>query len=230
MTDLRLLQRRLNFEFADVQLLETAVTHRSHSANNNERFEFLGDALLDFVIGEVIFERYQDAPEGDLSRVRASLVKKETLAKLAKTLELGRFMNLGAGELKSGGFRRESILADAMEAIFCAAYLDAGFDAARQMIIDLYRPLIEQVQSVDDLKDPKTRLQEYLQSRKLELPVYDLVACDGEAHEVQTFKVLCRVTSLDSTVEGTGGSRRKAEQDAAQAALALVKEQRSVSI
>ena len=222
MADMRLLQKRLGFEFNNVELLELALTHRSHSSSNNERFEFLGDALLDLVIGELIFFRYEHADEGDLSRIRASLVKKEALADLAKTLDLGRFMRLGAGELKSGGFRRESILADAMEAIFCAAYLDAGYDASKRMIVGLYQPLIDNIRSIDDLKDPKTRLQEYLQSRKLQLPVYELLGCQGDAHEQQVFTVACSLDALETAVEGAGSSRRKAEQDAAEAALLLV--------
>jgi ribonuclease-3 len=185
---------------------------------NYERLEFLGDAILSFVIADYLYTNYPGADEGELSRYRASLVKGETLAELASNMELGEYLNLGPGELKSGGFRRKSILADSLEAIMGAIYLDGGIEPARKFILSLYPKRLEAMLSADVLKDPKTRLQEYLQSRRLALPVYETKAVHGEAHN-QTFEIVCLVEGLNEPVLGTGSSRRKAEQDAAQQML-----------
>ena len=209
---------RLGLRFASDSLLEEALTHRSAGGPNNERLEFLGDGVLNFVIAHELFARFPDASEGDLSRLRAALVKKETLAALAAGLELGDFLRLGSGELKSGGFRRASILADALEAVFGAAYLDGGFGAAREVILRVYARELDNLPDSTALKDPKTRLQELLQARKLPLPEYRVVAVTGEAH-AQTFTVACSVAGLSAALEGRGQSRRSAEQEAARQAL-----------
>ncbi len=221
MTTLDRLSERLGLRFNERALLEEATTHRSAGSRNNERLEFLGDGVLNFVIAGELFERYPRASEGELSRLRSSLVKKEKLAELAAQLDLGSFLKLGSGELKSGGFRRASILADALEAIFGATYLDGGFDVARQAILRLYAADLSSLPDVADLKDPKTQLQELLQSRKLNLPEYSVVEVHGEAH-AQTFKVSCRIPGLDQPSYGVGESRRRAEQEAARQALRLL--------
>lgn len=208
----------LGYRFTDPQLLETALTHRSVGSHNNERLEFLGDAVLSFVISAELFRRFTNANEGSLSRLRASLVKGDTLALIALDLKLGDYLNLGSGELKSGGFRRESILADALEAIFGAVYLDSDIERARQLILELYEDRIAAVQPAANLKDPKTRLQEFLQARRLPLPTYNVIAMEGEAHE-QTFTVSCSVEGLAEPTSATAASRRKAEQAAAELAL-----------
>ena len=213
------LQRTIDYNFKDVSLLENALTHRSKGSNNNERLEFLGDAILGFVVAEILYSKFDQASEGQLSRFRASLVKKETLAALARKMSLGDFLLLGSGELKSGGFRRDSILADALEAVLGAMYLDGGIEATRSFIES---SLKERLNSLSlegaDKKDPKTCLQEYLQSRRLALPKYDVVATFGDEHN-QSFEVGCVVAGLDEPVKGTGSSRRRAEQAAAQQAL-----------
>lgn len=219
--DLSEFERFLGYTFSDDSLLRNALTHRSVSGDNNERLEFLGDSILNFVIAAELFQNYAKAPEGDLSRLRASLVNKETLVKVAQRLELGDFILLGSGELKSGGFRRKSILADAVEAIFGAVYLDTGFEASRQLILRLYGPWLETGIDIEQLKDPKTRLQEYLQSRRQVLPDYEVVEAYGKPH-AQTFKVRCVVAGLDRDIYGIGSSRRKAEQQAAEAALEIL--------
>ncbi|SCZ59505.1 ribonuclease III [Thiohalomonas denitrificans] len=216
--DLERLSRRLGHTFGDQRLLEAALTHRSAGSANNERLEFLGDAVLSFVISAELYERFSKANEGTLSRLRAALVKGETLARLAITLDLGEHLRLGPGELKSGGFRRESILADGLEALIGAVYLDAGIAAARTRILSLFEEELQNVSPSEVLKDPKTRLQELLQSRHEPLPGYSVLSVEGDAHE-QTFVVGCRISGLDMLVKGTGGSRRKAEQAAAKAAL-----------
>lgn len=210
--------RSLGHQFQDPSLLTTALSHRSIGSNNNERLEFLGDAILSYVISTKLYHLFPLSNEGKLSRYRANLVKGETLAKLGRELELGDYLILGSGELKSGGYRRDSILADAMEAIIGAVYLDAGIDAASALITKLYGDRIEQVTPDAKLKDPKTRLQEYLQSKRLPLPEYEVISTEGEAHN-QTFIVSCSVDGLDSATEGVGSSRRKAEQSAAEEAL-----------
>lgn len=213
--------RRLGYQFNDTRLLEAALTHRSAGGVNNERMEFLGDSILSLVISEQLYQRFPQASEGQMSRLRASLVKGDTLAKIAASFELGEYMRLGQGELKSGGFRRESILADALEAVFGAIYLDRGFDTAREFILHIFRDRLEQLSLDSPLKDPKTRLQEYLQSRRMALPHYETIAVQGEDH-AQHFRVSCRIPSLDIQADGEGSSRRKAEQDAATKLLSTI--------
>jgi ribonuclease-3 len=195
-------------------LYEEALTHRSLGKKNYERLEFLGDSILNLVIADALFRKLPEEKEGILSRLRAGLVNKETLAELAHELDLGSFIKLGPGELKSGGFRRDSILADAMEAIIGAVYLLKGFDAARSYILEVYTRRLENLPGFDDLKDPKSRLQEYLQGKAIELPVYELVDVTGKAHD-QHFKVRCVVQDLEISDIGEGSSRKKAEQEAA---------------
>ncbi len=210
--------RNLGYRFTDPQLLETALTHRSVGSRNNERLEFLGDAVLSFVISAELYRRFDDVNEGTLSRLRASLVKGDTLALIARDLDLGDYLNLGSGELKSGGYRRDSILADAVEAILGAVYLDGGIDHARQLILELYEERFGAVQPAANLKDPKTRLQEFLQGRRLPLPTYTVTSMEGEAHD-QTFTVSCAVEGLEQPTVASAASRRKAEQAAAELAL-----------
>lgn len=215
---LKRLQSRLNYEFSDIQLLDIATTHRSVSARNNERSEFLGDSILGFVVADHLYHQFPTADEGQLSRLRASLVKKETLAIIGRDLSLGKFLRLGQGELRSGGHSRDSILADAVEAIIAAIYLDADYPTARQFILDLYESQLKQVSLVKGQKDPKTRLQELLQSKQLNLPAYEVIEASGPQHK-QQFVVSCYVENLDLTTTGSGESKRKAEQDAAQKVL-----------
>lgn len=212
------LEAALGYRFGDPEHLAWALTHRSVGSHNNERLEFLGDAILSFVIAAELYERFAQADEGELSRLRAALVKRETLAALARDLNLGDFLNLGSGELKSGGFRRESILADAMEAVFGAVYLDGGWEACRDLILRMYQERLEELPQAGVRKDPKTRLQEHLQSRRMPLPVYRVLEISGEDH-AQTFSVECAVAELGLVSVGVGRSRRKAEQAAASAAL-----------
>ena len=211
--------RALDYEFKDDRLLEEALTHRSAASRHNERLEFLGDALLNAVIAAKLFEEYPQASEGELSRLRASLVKEATLAELARRLKLGEFLRLGAGELKTGGFRRASILADALEAIFGAVYLDGDFETCRRLILNLYREHLVELPPVEELTDPKTRLQEHLQAQQRTRPVYRVLEISGEAHE-QRFKVECNVDDVRTVA--VGASRRKAEQEAALKALKLI--------
>ncbi len=208
----------LPYTFDDPALLEQALTHRSRGHRHNERLEFLGDALLNFTIAALLYEERPDAPEGDLSRMRARLVRDRTLAQVARELGLGDHLRLGPGELKSGGYLRESILADALEAIFGAALLDGGVDRARRLIESLLRPRMDALPEVDMLKDPKTRLQEFLQARGLHLPEYCVIDESGADHARQ-FTVACTVEMLDAPIHATAGSRRKAEQAAARAVL-----------
>jgi ribonuclease-3 len=214
--------RRLGHEFADPSLLRTALTHRSHSSPHNERLEFLGDSILNCIVAHLLFERFLQLPEGDLSRLRANLVKKDTLHELALGLDLGEQLRLGEGELKSGGHTRPSILADALEALFGAVYLDAGFDRAKAVVGNLFTAKLDAIAPDQPIKDPKTRLQEYLQARRQPLPVYTLAATDGQAH-LQQFRVLCEVVSAALQTEGQGSSRRAAEQEAASRALEKLK-------
>lgn len=214
------LANRLEHRFRDPDLLEAALTHRSAGSRNNERLEFLGDAVLGFVIAEWLYQEYTGVSEGQLSRLRASLVKGETLAGIARQLEIGNYLRLGAGELKSGGFRRDSILADAVEAVLGAVYLDAGFQTCRVLIQKLFADRFDNLSLIDEHKDPKTRLQEYLQSKKFTLPVYEVVDVSGKAHH-QRFVVECRVeVAGEHGTRGEGSSRRRAEQCAAQSMLA----------
>ncbi|MGE5650050.1 MAG: ribonuclease III [Bacillota bacterium] len=219
--DLKLLQDRLGHTFKDAALLQQALTHRSHSSLHNERLEFLGDSVLNCVVASLLFERYNKIDEGDLSRLRANLVKQQSLYEIAQRLELSQFLRLGEGELKSGGFRRPSILADTLEALFGAIFLDAGFNAARDVIRSLYIPILDTVDPKTLGKDAKTLLQEFLQGKKLALPQYNVVATHGAAHN-QEFEIECLVPKLDIQVFGTGGSRRAGEQAAAKLALEAV--------
>lgn len=215
------LERRLGHDFADPQLLDRALTHRSYAGGHNERLEFLGDSLLGCVVAILLYERYPSMPEGDLSRLRATLVNQASLFELAQSLDLGDSLRLGEGELKSGGFRRPSILADGLEAILGAVYLDAGFAAVRGVIERLFAPKLDSAGAAPPGKDPKTALQELLQGRRLPLPRYTVLQVGGEAHQ-QTFRVECRVDELSIVQAGEGTSRRAAEQEAAQAALAAL--------
>ena len=208
------LAKALDYEFDDAELLQRALTHRSASGGNNERLEFLGDAILDAVVSEMVFELQPDADEGDLSRLRASLVKDVTLAEIAGELGIGDHLTLGVGERRSGGHRRASILADAFEAIIGAIYLDSGYDAVQKVVRKAYASRLESLPDAAQLRDPKTRLQELLQSRRIELPEYTVISVTGKAHR-QTFTVACSVPSLGLSTEGSGSSRRSAEQLAA---------------
>ena len=216
--NLKLLQTRLGYTFRDASLLQQALTHRSHSSVHNERLEFLGDSILNCVVASILYERFSMLAEGDLSRLRANLVKQQALFEIAQKLELSQFLRLGEGELKSGGFRRPSILADTLEALLGAIFLDSGFDAAREAIRAFYIPLLDTVDPRTLGKDAKTLLQEFLQSKKIALPTYNVVATHGAAHS-QEFEIECLVPKLSIQVFGRGGSRRAGEQAAARLAL-----------
>lgn len=220
------LEKTLDYRFKTAELFERALTHRSAPGRSNERLEFLGDAVLDFVVSDVLFRAFPNAAEGDLSRLRSHLVKDASLARLAKELGLGEHLSLGSGEKKSGGNRRESILADALEALFGAVYLDDGFDAVVAVIHRAYGERFEQFPEFDDLRDPKTRLQEWLQARGLGLPSYELVETTGKAHN-QRFSVRAIVQGDEAGGDGT--SRRNAEQKAAESLLLSLKAQESES-
>lgn len=215
--------KKLQYNFSDSCLLIEAITHRSKHSLNNERLEFLGDSVLGYVISSELFQRFPKAREGQLTRGRAALVKGETLAELALDMELGEYLQLGPGELKSGGHRRKSILADAMEAIIGAIYLDGGLEEARRYIISIYSEKLQNLSLEEVGKDPKTQLQEYLQARKQPLPEYKVVNTTGSDHE-QVFVVSCKVKVVSKTVRGSGRSRRKAEQDAAGKVLKILEE------
>ena len=221
MADLARLAERLGHVFDDRGLLEEALSHRSSGRRNYERLEFLGDGLLNFVVAAELFGRRPEDDEGSLSRLRASLVRESSLAAVARELGLGEYLRLGGGELASGGFERESILADAIEAIVGAVFLDAGFDVARELVLRLLGGRFESLPSGESLKDPKTRLQEHLQGRGLERPVYEVVETRGEAHALR-FTVRCTLPSHDVSVRAIESSRRKAEQKAAAEVLANV--------
>lgn len=216
--DVMVLQNRLGYVFQSAGLLQQALTHRSHGSVHNERLEFLGDSILNCVVASLLFERYSKIDEGDLSRLRANLVKQQALYEIAQRLELSQFLRLGEGELKSGGFRRPSILADTLEALFGAIFLDGGFTAVRDVIRGLYIPILQSVDPKTLGKDAKTLLQEYLQGKKIALPQYNVVATHGAAHN-QEFEIECLVPKLEIQVFGTGGSRRAGEQAAAKLAL-----------
>jgi ribonuclease III len=205
---------RLGYEVREVALFSAALTHRSAARPHNERLEFLGDAVLNLSIAEYLFRGNPQANEGDLSRLRAWLVSSPPLAEIAAQIGLGEVLRLGSGELKTGGFRRESILADALEALFGAIYLDAGLGEAQRVIFALFEPRLANLPDTDELKDSKTRLQEHLQSRGLPLPAYEVVRTEGEIH-AQTFWVRCEVSTLERETTGQGLSRRRAEQEAA---------------
>jgi ribonuclease-3 len=212
------LGRRLTYAFRQPKLLERALTHRSKSTVNYERLEFLGDSILGFAISSELYNRYPELSEGELTRLRASLVKKNTLAALARDLELGEHLMLGEGELKSGGFDRDSILADALEAVFGAICMDRGAEEAVRVILHLYHDRLAELDPRAIPKDPKTQLQEYLQKHSLPTPTYTISAVTGEPHN-QIFVVECRVAGLDEPIRGEGHSRRHAEQEAAARAL-----------
>lgn len=211
--------RRLNYAFADPALLGRALTHRSKSEANYERLEFLGDSVLSFIISAELYNRFPNLTEGELTRLRASLVKKETLAALGRELGLGDCLTLGGGELKSGGFDRDSILADALEAVFGAVYADRGIDAASRLILELYAGALARLDPRAVPKDPKTRLQEYLQKHALPVPTYTVLEIGGDPHN-QIFVVECLAPGLGKPTRGAGSTRRNAEQQAASEALA----------
>lgn len=215
------LGRALAYRFIDPGLLELALTHRSAGGDHNERLEYLGDAILGFVVADVLYHRFPMADEGQLSRLRASLVRRETLAQMARALELEKYIRMGAGELRTGGPSRTSTLADAFEAMIGAVYLDGGYPAARSLLERLFAALFEglYLESVD--KDPKTRLQESMQAFKRPLPAYDVVEVSGDQHN-QEFHVLCRLADQGLETRGIGSSRRRAEQDAAQKMLSQI--------
>src|SRR6056297_4313286 len=227
-TDIRRVStlKGLGHEFRFADLLRLALTHRSCGNPNNERLEFLGDAVLNMVVAELLFHARPDVPEGDLSRLRARIVRERTLAEVARSLQLGDHVRLGPGELKSGGFLRDSILADALEAIIGAVFLDGGFDAAQSLVEHLMSERIEALPDAEALKDPKTRLQELLQARAFKLPVYAVIDERGAEHD-RTFTVVCTTEMLDEPVEATSTSRRKAEQAAAQLALETISDRES---
>lgn len=218
----RWLDKTLNYRFRDEALLRQALTHRSAAPLNNERLEFLGDAILDLVISEAVYNARPNAPEGDLSRLRSSLVKDSSLAALATDLEIGEHLILGSGEMKSGGHRRESILADALEALFGAIFLDSGIEAAQRVIERVFEARLGALPDAADLRDPKTRLQEWLQARGMVLPDYELLSVTGAAHE-QRFQVTCSVKNVDDVAHGESTTRRKAEQKAATEMLAILR-------
>ena len=209
------LHKKLHYTFKNEQLLTMALSHRSSTSPNNERLEFLGDSLLNCIIAEALYHKFPKANEGELSRMRASLVKQETLAMIARDLDLGNHVRLGTGELKSGGWRRESILADAVEAMIAAIYLDANFLICTEKVLLWFTDKLAAITAITDDKDCKTKLQEYLQAKKLALPVYELIKTDGLEHH-QVFYVRCSVPDLTGATEGYGQSRRHAEQMAAE--------------
>ncbi|ELJ8875195.1 ribonuclease III [Vibrio parahaemolyticus] len=212
------LERKLGYQFKDAGLINLALTHRSANSKHNERLEFLGDSILSFVIADDLYHRFPKVNEGDMSRMRATLVRGHTLAELGREFDLGDYLKLGPGELKSGGFRRDSILTDAVEAIIGAIYLDSDIEKVRSIVLSWYNSRLEAIKPGVSQKDPKTRLQEFLQGRRKPLPVYTVTNIKGEAHN-QEFTVECEVAGVDKPVIGKGTSRRKAEQAAAETAL-----------
>jgi ribonuclease-3 len=212
------LERKLGYQFNDNGLINLALTHRSANSKHNERLEFLGDSILSFVIADDLYHRFPKVNEGDMSRMRATLVRGNTLAELGREFDLGEYLKLGPGELKSGGFRRDSILADAVEAIIGAIYLDSDIEMVRRIVLAWYQSRLQAIKPGVSQKDPKTRLQEFLQGRKKPLPEYAVTNIKGEAHN-QEFTVSCSVAGVDKPVIGKGTSRRKAEQAAAELAL-----------
>lgn len=216
------LSKRIGYTFNDQKLLLQALTHRSAKGDHNERLEFLGDSILGFVIAEALFIQFPDHDEGDLTRMRSSLVRGITLAELGRTFNLGDHLILGAGELKSGGHKRDSILEDAVEAIIGAVYLDSNQERCKKLILDWFEQHLTKIKPGNEQKDPKTRLQEYLQGRKIPLPDYEVTEITGQSHN-QQFTVKCNTRVIDSEVIAKGTSRRKAEQSAAQQVLDLIK-------
>lgn len=221
MTPLSKLESALGYAFRNPALLDQALTHRSHGAPHNERLEFLGDSVLNFVVSTLLFKQHAEMDEGDLSRVRSNLVKQAALADIARRLEISEHLRLGEGELKSGGFRRPSILADAVEAVLGAIYIDGGFEAVREAITRQYQPILANIDIRTFGKDPKTLLQELVQGRGLPLPLYAVVATHGAAHS-QMFDVECVIPKLDIRVNASGSSRRAAEQLAAGQAIGAI--------
>jgi ribonuclease-3 len=221
-TNLLALQKRLEHEFLNPQLLVQALTHRSFSSDHNERIEFLGDSVLNLAVAGLLYERLVELPEGDLSRARANLVKQETLHHIAVSLGLPELLRLGEGEAKSGGQKRPSILADALEAVLGAVYLDAGFDVASSLVRRLFKTVEINATMQAIGKDPKTELQEWLQGRKMSLPIYRIVGTEGAAHK-QTFDIECEIIEYRRAERGTGNSRRAGEQAAASSMLAFIK-------
>jgi ribonuclease-3 len=219
------LARALGLYFNRPELFTAALTHRSMGANNNERLEFLGDSILGFVIAQKLYDAFPDASEGVLSRLRASLVNQDSLAELARKHHIGDYLILGSGELKSGGFRRDSILSDALEAIIGALFKDQGIDACQTWILNLFAEKLKELTADNWKKDPKTQLQELMQSRGVELPEYQLVTMTGLPH-AQSFKITCRTRLTDTVCIGSGGSRKKAEQSAAEQMLALLQREK----
>ncbi len=220
------LKKILNYEFNDLSLLETALTHCSAGNPNNERLEFLGDAILGAIIADELHHRFPEGSEGQMTRLRSSLVKKQTLAKLGRDLELGSYLKLGEGEMKTGGWRRASILENTIEAIIGAVYLDSGFDRCRLFVKDIFKALLGSITLEDIQKDPKTTLQEYLQSQKKSVPSYEVLSSTGKSHE-QIFTVSCSCELLPAAIQAQGASRRKAEQAAAQQVLDFIQQQKS---
>lgn len=218
------LAKKLGLNFNQPQLFKMALTHRSVGANNNERLEYLGDSILGFVVAEKLYAQFPQAGEGALSRLRASLVNQSSLAELARQLNLGEYLVLGSGELKSGGYRRDSILSDALEAIMGALLLDQGIDVCRQWILTLFAAKFAELSADGWNKDPKTRLQELMQAKRKELPTYELVTMSGAEH-AQTFEVECSVEITPQRTRGAGISRKKAEQAAAENMLNLLQTQ-----
>lgn len=213
------LQRKLGYSFTNESLLTRALTHRSHNTSNNERLEFLGDAILNFIIAEELFVRFPGAREGQLSRLRARLVRRQTLAEVAREFDLGDYLIMGTGELKSGGFERDSILSDAMEAIIGAIYSDSNLPTVRKALLEWFYARLESISLEKSQKDSKSRLQELLQARQANLPEYVVIEVTGQSHD-QNFIVECRSELLEEPVKGEGSSRRVAEQNAAMVALA----------
>ena len=211
------LYSRINYTFNKPKYLELALTHRSAKGEHNERLEFLGDSILSVVIADALYHQFPKVQEGDLSRMRSTLVRGQTLAQIAKDFQLGSCLRLGPGELKSGGFRRESILADAVEAIIGAIYLDSDIETCRQVVLGWYQDRLKEIKPGVGQKDPKTQLQEYLQGRKMPLPIYSVIATKGQAHN-QEFTISCLVSGYKEFI-AKGTSRRKAEQSVAQIAL-----------
>jgi ribonuclease-3 len=218
---LQSLCKKLGYQFEKLDYLKMALSHRSVGKNNNERLEFLGDSIIGYVMADELYHRFLKDNEGNLSRYRSLLVKGETLASIARQFDLGEYLNLGGGELKSGGFRRTSILADAMEAIIGAIALDSNIEQARSCVLSWYKERLENITSLD-LKDPKTRLQEYLQAKKFDLPRYEVISVEGKEH-AQTFHVNCMVKEINAMVSAFGSSRRAAEQKSAELMLEQLK-------
>ena len=219
--NLSTLQKRLGHTFEDASLLRQALTHRSYASTHYERLEFLGDSILNCVMAHCLYQQFGLLKEGDLSRVRAHLVKQDALETIARDLQVSSCMYLGEGELKSGGFRRKSTLADAFEALIASVYLEHGIEASKDFVLQMFRSRLKNLPEEDELKDPKSRLQEFLQSRGLDLPEYSLISTTGDAHR-QTFTTECKIESLKIKTEGVATSRRKAEQLSAASAYKQV--------